>query len=666
MGDAERIEHLRAEIERHNQLYYVWNTPEISDRQFDELLAELARLEGENPDLRSGESPTERVGSDLTHDFEEVRHRRPMLSLGNTYNRGEVLAFLNRVGEGLGGERFEVCAELKFDGLSISLIYENGRLVRGVTRGDGVTGNDVTSNVKQIASIPQTIDGASGEIEVRGEVLMPWSQFERINKERSQRGEPLFANPRNAASGTLKNKRPEVVRERGLDAYLYYLLGESLPSDSHYANLQKLREWGFKVGDAVKLCTTIEEVQAFIDYWDEHRKELPFATDGVVLKVDSLRQQQQLGNTAKSPRWAIAYKFEAERARTRLKRVVFQVGRTGAVTPVAEMEPVELAGTVVRRASLHNEDIMTGLGLHIGDWVLVEKAGEIIPQVVGVENGDGTGEAVVFPRVCPECGAALIRPEGESAHYCPNEQGCRPQLVGRIEHFISRDAMDIDSLGPETVDEYYERGLIKDVADLYTLRVTDLQGEGASRLKSARKIVGNIEESKHRSLDRCLYALGLRFVGKVAARQLAEHFGTLDHLMEASREELLEVEGVGETIAQSVLDFFGNERNRELIARLRQRGVEFRAVARTDTAGGVLEGMSIVISGVFRHHSREEYKALIVQHGGRNVGSVSRKTSFILGGDNMGASKVEKARQAGVRIVGEDEFLTIIGDDKHI
>ena len=669
MDTEERIKQLRAELERANQLYYVWNTPEISDRKYDALMDELRSLERAHPELATLESPTQHVGSDLTTDFQEVAHKRPMLSLGNTYNRADVEAFYARVAEGLGGEPFKICTELKFDGLSISLTYENGRLVRALTRGDGAVGNDVTTNVRAIVGIPQVIEAeVPQEFEVRGEVLMPWASFERLNEERAQQGEPLFANPRNAAAGTLKNKRQAVVRERGLDAYFYFLLGDNIGTTGHYENLQLLRRWGFKVFEAMELCTSVDELFGFIDKWDTERRALPFATDGVVLKVDGLEQQARLGATAKSPRWAIAYKFEAERARTRLKRVVFQVGRTGAITPVAEMEPVLLAGTIVKRASLHNEDIMTGLGLHIGDWVYVEKAGEIIPQVVAVEEDDKSeGSLVSFPEYCPECGARLQRPEGGAAHYCPNELACPPQMKGRIEHFISRDAMDIEGLGPETIDEYFERGLVRDAADLYHLRVEDLQGDEGTRLRSATKIVANIEASKQQPLDRCLYALGLRFVGKVVAKTLAHRFGTLAALMAATREELLAVDGVGDVIAQSVIEYFADSRNQTLLRRLLEAGVQFAAVeVKQKPAEGVLAGQTIVISGVFQHHSREEYKTIIEQHGGKNSGSVSGKTSFILAGANMGAAKEEKARKLGVRIVNEDEFLKILSDEEHI
>lgn len=669
MDDGQRIKQLRAEIERHNRLYYVRNAPEISDRQYDMLMEELIRLEEAHPELRTPDSPSQRVGSDLTEQFLPVSHKYPMLSLGNTYNREDVEAFYRRVENGLDGEPFDICRELKFDGLSISLTYEGGKLVRAVTRGDGAIGNDVTTNVRAIESVPLKLKGNYPEtFEVRGEVLMPWDSFDRLNKERVGNEEPLFANPRNAASGTLKSKRASVVRDRGLDAYFYFLLGDELPSDSHYENLQHLRDWGFKVFEATERSRGIDEVFNFIDYWDVHRRGLPFATDGVVLKVDSLRQQSRLGNTAKTPRWAIAYKFEAERAYTRLNRVVFQVGRTGAVTPVAEMEPVQLAGTVVKRASLHNEDIMTKLGLRIGDHVYVEKAGEIIPQVVAVDVEGRTGEegeVVRFPENCPECGARLVRPEGESVRYCPNDRGCPPQMKGKIEHFVSRDAMDIEGLGSETVDEYFERGLCRDVADLYKLTVEDIQGEGATKLKSARKIILAIEKSKQTSLDRVIYALGIRYVGKVAAGNLARRFGSIDALSVATKEELLSVPGVGDVIADSVQRYFADPVNFELLGRLRSRGVSFAEVGKVaESAGHLLQGKSIVISGVFKRHSREEYKRMIESLGGKNASGVSAKTAFILAGEKMGASKAEKAHALGIRMVSEEEFLLMVEGGK--
>lgn len=664
MTDKERIDWLRRELDRHNYNYYVKNAPEISDQEFDTLMHELQALEANHPEWDDDASPTRRVGSDLSHEFVQVAHRTPMLSLDNTYNRAEVGAFYQRVSEALDGEPFAVCCELKFDGLSISLTYEEGRLVRAVTRGDGVRGDDVTANVRTIRSVPLRLDPAGtwpAVFEIRGEVLMPWESFERLNREREAREEPLFANPRNAAAGTLKSKNSAVVARRRLDAYLYYLLGDTLPSDSHYANMQAAAAWGFRVSNAARLVHSLDDIYAFIDYWDEARRELPVATDGIVLKVDSLAQQRRLGATAKSPRWAIAYKFQAERARTRLREVTYQVGRTGAVTPVANMDPVLLAGTTVRRASLHNEDIMRQLDLHVGDWVYVEKAGEIIPQVVGVDSSarQPGSPAVHFIDRCPECGATLVRYEGEAAHYCPNDTACPPQLKGRIEHFISRDAMDISSLGPETVDDYYNRGLIHDAADLYGIRTSDINGADGGRQRSAERIVEGIARSRTVPFERVVFALGIRFVGKVVAKQLARHFGDIDALMAATPDDLLQTEGVGTVIAQSVINYFANPDNRRFVERLRQAGLQM-AVERTETVSDKLTGQTIVISGTFVHHSRDEYKTLIERHGGKNAGSISKKTSFILAGDNMGPAKLEKATKLGIRLVSEDEFLAMI------
>lgn len=667
MDDKARILFLRETLHRHNYNYYVKNAPEISDKEFDALMSELDALELFHPELADPNSPTVRVGSDLSHEFTQVEHRYPMLSLGNTYNREDVQAFYQRVSEGLGGEAFEICCELKFDGLSISLIYENGQLVRAVTRGDGVRGDDVTANVRTIRSIPLTLPPGSGypaQFEIRGEVLMPWASFEQLNKAREAREEPLFANPRNAASGTLKSKNSAVVAQRNLDAYLYYLLGDDIPHVSHYDNMQHAAAWGFKVSSAMKLAHSLEEVFAYIDYWDTERKNLPVATDGIVLKVNSLQQQEALGYTAKSPRWAIAYKFQAEKACTRLNEVTYQVGRTGAITPVANMEPVQLAGTVVKRASLHNEDIIRQLDLHLGDMVYVEKAGEIIPQIVGVATelrSADLGEAVQFIKTCPACGAALVRYEGEAATYCPNDTSCPPQLKGRIEHFISRDAMNIDSLGPETVDDFYERGLIHDVADLYNLKITDLCGSDRSREKSARKLLDGIAASREVTFDRVLYALGIRFVGKVVAKSIATHFRSMAVLRNASQDDLLQTEGVGAIIAQSVFNYLKDDRNLELIARLEQAGVQME-MPQTELLSDALQGQSIVISGTFSRHSREEYKALIERHGGKNVGSISKKTAFILAGENMGPSKLEKAEKLGVKRLSEEEFLALIGE----
>ena len=666
MDIKEEVRNLRDELHRHNYNYYVLNAPEISDREFDEMMARLQQLEQEHPELQDPNSPTQRVGCDLNHDFVQVAHRYPMLSLSNTYNQQEVAAFYERVSEGLQGEPFEICCELKYDGLSISLIYENGRLVRAVTRGDGVQGDDVTDNVRTIRCIPLQLQPGDypGSFEIRGEILMPWSSFEALNLEREAREEPLFANPRNAASGTLKSKNSATVAQRKLDCFLYYLLGEEIPSDSHYENLERARSWGFKVSDAVRKVSTLQEIYDFIDYWDVERKNLPVATDGIVLKVDSLRQQRTLGYTAKSPRWAIAYKFQAERAYTRLNAVTFRVGRTGAVTPVANMDPVQLAGTVVKRATLHNADIIKQLDLHLGDMVYVEKGGEIIPKIVGVDYEARSFMAspeVRFVTHCPECGTPLVRYEGEAAWYCPNQTSCPPQIKGRIEHFISRKAMNIDSLGPETIEEYYERGLIHDVADLYDLKVEQINGEDGGREKSARKIIRSIQDSAAVPFERVVFALGIRFVGEIAAKTLARNFKSMDNLASATLDDLMKVNGVGQVIAQSVVSFFADEKNRQLIERLRAHGVQMALSEEELTAhSDTLAGQSIVISGVFTHHSRDEYKAMIERHGGKNVGSISAKTSFVLAGANMGPAKLEKAQKLGVRIMNEDQFLQLI------
>lgn len=660
---------LRELLHRYNHEYYVMNAPTVSDREFDDLMHELIDLENRNPEFFDENSPTQRVGSDLNHEFVQVAHRYPMLSLANTYNREEVEAFYRRVEAGLGGRRFDICCELKFDGLSISLNYEHGNLVRAVTRGDGEKGDDVTANVRTIRAIPLKLSGGDypDEFEIRGEILMPWESFERLNAEREAKEEPLFANPRNAASGTLKSKNSAVVAERKLDAYLYYMLGAELPSDNHYDNLRKASEWGFKVSPAMRVVSSLDEVYEFIDHWDEARRALPVATDGIVLKVNSLAQQQELGYTSKTPRWAIAYKFQAERAATTLEEVTFQVGRTGAVTPVANMKPVLLAGTMVKRASLHNEDMIKKLGLHIGDTVYVEKAGEIIPQIVGVEpnGGESRGKAVEFISRCPECGAPLVRYEGEAAYYCTNATSCPPQIKGRIEHFISHDAMNIDSLGPETVDDYYERGLIRDAADLYRLTVSDINGYGGTRERSAKKVIKGIDDSRNIPFDRVLYALGIRFVGKVVARTVARSLRSVDAIAEATVEELSAVDGVGEIIAQSIHRYFRDEKNREFVERLRASGLKMEMEERDAPVSDALAGKAIVISGVFSQHSREEYKSVIERHGGRNAGSISSKTSFVLAGENMGPSKLEKARKLGVPVVSEQEFLEMIAADLH-
>lgn len=664
MTAKEKIDQLRAELHRHNYNYYVLNAPEISDKEFDDMMRELQDMEREHPEYQDENSPTMRVGSDLNKNFTQVTHKYPMLSLGNTYSEGEVSDFYDRTQKAL-NEDFEICAELKYDGTSISLTYENGKLIRAVTRGDGEKGDDVTDNVKTIRTIPLVLRGDYPQLfEIRGEILMPWEVFEELNREKEAREEPLFANPRNAASGTLKLQNSAIVASRKLDAYLYYLLGEELPCDGHYENLQKAAQWGFKISDHMKKCHSLQEVFDYIHYWDTERKNLPVATDGIVLKVNSLKQQKNLGFTAKSPRWAIAYKFQAERALTRLNKVTYQVGRTGAVTPVANLDPVQLSGTIVKRASLHNADIIEGLDLHVGDMVYVEKGGEIIPKITGVDKDARSmmvGEKVKFITHCPECGSKLIRYEGEAAHYCPNETACPPQIKGKIEHFISRKAMNIDGLGPETVDMFYRLGLIKDTADLYKLTVDDIKNLDRMGDKSAENIVKGIAQSKEVPFERALFALGIRFVGETVAKKIAKSFTDIEELENADLERLINIDEIGEKIAQSIISYFANPLNRELIERLKIAGLQFSR-KEEDLSGYTdkLAGQSIVISGVFTHHSRDEYKDLIEKNGGKNVGSISAKTSFILAGENMGPAKLEKAQKLGVQIMSEDEFLALI------
>ena len=675
MTEKDRILQLRRELHEHNHRYYVLNQPTISDQDFDFLLHELQELEAKHPEMYDDNSPTQRVGNDINQQFNQVEHRYPMLSLANTYNREDVQTWYTQVSKGLEGQEFEICCEMKYDGLSISLTYENGRLVRAVTRGDGVRGDDVTQNVRTIRCIPlQLPEDLSAEnmaggypetFEIRGEILLPWESFRRLNAEREESGERLFANPRNAASGTLKSQNSRVVAERGLDAYLYYLLGEQLPSDGHYENLTQCARWGFKMSEGMKKCKTLQEVMDYISYWDVERKNLPVATDGIVLKVNSLRQQQHLGYTAKSPRWAIAYKFKAERVCTPLLEVTYQVGRTGAVTPVANMAPVWLAGTTVKRATLNNEDFIRSFDLHVGDYVYVEKGGEIIPKIVGVDvsRRSADAEPVRFVTRCPECGAELVRYEGEAAHYCPNEAGCPPQIKGRIEHFIARKAMNIMTLGAETVDDYYNRGLIHKFADLYELTPQQITSGNENRIVSAQKVVKGINDSKEVPFERVVFALGIRFVGETTARLLARHFKDMDSLANASLDQLLEVDGVGNVIAESVIRYFNDKDNMEIINRLRGYGLNMKlSEQQLSDRSDTLAGKSVVISGVFQHHSRDEYKQLIEQHGGKNVGSISGKTSFILAGANMGPSKLQKAEKLGIPVVSEDDFLEMIND----
>ncbi len=667
MNEQERITYLRQQLHEHNYKYYVLNSPSISDRQFDMLMHELQDLEARHPEMADPNSPTQRVGSDLNEKFQQVEHKYPMLSLANTYNEQDVAEWYESVRKGLEGEDFEICCEMKYDGLSISLTYIDGKLVRGVTRGDGVHGDDVTANVKTIRSIPLKLNGADypKEFEIRGEILMPWDVFEKLNAQREAVEEPLFANPRNAASGTLKSQSSRLVASRHLDSYLYYLLGEHLPADGHYENLETARSWGFKISSGMRKVKTLQEIYDYIKYWDTERKTLPVATDGIVLKVNSLRQQRHLGYTAKSPRWAIAYKFKAEQACTRLNEVSFQVGRTGAVTPVANMEPVQLAGTVVKRATLNNEDFIRALDLHVGDYVLVEKGGEIIPKIVGVDKTRRQAESVpvAFVGTCPECGTPLVRYEGEAAYYCPNDTGCPPQIKGKIEHFISRKAMNIESLGPETVDELYRRKLVNNIADIYDLKMSDINVFG-NREKTAQNILNGIAASKAVPFERVLFALGIRFVGETSARLLARHFKTMDAVAAASLQELTDIDGVGVTIAKSVMTYFHDAGNKEIVERLKASGLQMQISE--DQIGRMtdrLAGKNIVISGVFSKHSRDEYKGIIEQNGGKNVGSISGKTSFILAGENMGPAKLQKAEKLGIPIVDEDAFLKMLETD---
>lgn len=664
MNELERIDYLRQQLHQHNYNYYVLNMPIISDQEFDTLMHELQLLETKHPEYQDDNSPSVRVGSDLSKNFKQVAHKYPMLSLANTYSEAEVTDFYNRIKKSI-NEDFELCCELKYDGTSISLTYKKGKLVQAVTRGDGTIGDVVTDNIKTIKTIPLVLQGDNypDEFEIRGEVLMPWIVFEQLNKEREIREEPLFANPRNAASGTLKLQNSSIVASRKLDAYLYYLLGDKLPQDGHYENLNEAAKWGFKISDATRKCQTLDEVFEFIKYWDTERKNLPVATDGIVLKVNSLSQQQRLGYTAKSPRWAIAYKFQAEQAITRLNSISYQVGRTGTVTPVANLDPVQLSGTIVKRASLHNTDIIEGLDLHIGDMVYVEKGGEIIPKITGVDKSARLhiGEKINFTTECPECHSKLIRYKGEAAFYCPNDLECPPQLKGKIEHFISRKAMNIDKLGPETVDLFFRMGIVNNIADLYTLKIEEIEKLERMGKRSALNLIKAIEQSKKVPYERVLFALGIRFVGETVAKILSRAFNTIDKLASATFEQLTEVDEIGEKIAQSVISYFSDSRNKVLISRLRSIGLQFET---TDTeksiTSGKLQGKSIVISGVFIKHSRDEYKIMIEKNGGKNVGSISAKTSFILAGDNMGPSKLAKANALGIKIISEDEFLKMI------
>lgn len=670
MDSKQRILQLRDELNTHNHNYYVLNSPTISDKEFDTLMHELEALEREHPELDDPYSPTHRVGSDLSHGFEQWTHTRRMLSLGNTYSVEEVDEFVRRCREGLGGEQFTIVGEMKFDGTSISLHYSNGRLVRAVTRGDGEKGDIVTPNVLTIRSIPLELKGSGWpqEFEIRGEIVLPWEQFDRLNAEREFNEEPLFANPRNAASGTLKMQNSAEVARRGLDAYFYYLLGDNLPCSNHYDNMMAAREWGFKVSDAMTLLHSIDDVDKFISHWDTARKQLPVATDGLVFKVNSLRQQLNLGYTAKSPRWAIAYKFQAERALTRLKHVSFETGRMGVITPVANLEPVLLSGTIVKRASLHNEDIINALDIHEHDMLYVEKGGEIIPKITGVDTDSRTpgAPAVQFVSHCPACGTPLVRVEGEAAWMCPNRWGCVPQITGRVEHFVGRRMMNIDGIGEETVETLYRRGLIRDISSLYDLRPDDLANMEGWGERSAERVIQGIEQSKQVPFERVVYALSIPYVGETVSRRLARAVGSIDTLMTMPEEQLTAIEDIGPRIAQSIVQYFADERNRQIVERLRKAGVQMAvsdeaAASRTD----LLAGKSIVISGTFTLHSRDEYKEMIELNGGKNVSSISKKTDYLLAGANMGPAKLEKATKLDIPIISEQQFLEMLTPDSN-
>ena len=673
--EREELRTLRKELEEANYKYYVLNQPTLSDRDFDFKMHRLQELEALFPDMYDPKSPTQHVGSDLggpfsaeaapsesgrtLRGFEQVKHKYPMLSLANSYSREEIEDWVRKL-----PSNAEIVCELKYDGLSISLWYEHGVLVRALTRGDGQQGDDVIANIKTIPSIPWKIDRADVPefFELRGEVLLPWTRFEALNKEREEQEEPLFANPRNAASGTLKLQDPREVARRGLDAYLYYMLGENLPGKTHFKRLETAKEWGFHISDAIKVCHSVDEVMSYIAYWDTERKNLPVATDGIVLKVNNLAQQEELGYTAKTPRWAIAYKFPAEKQLTLLKEITYQVGRTGVVTPVANLEPVQLSGTIVQRATLHNEDFIKSLDIRPGDKVWVEKGGEIIPKITGKEQSDnvqGTKE-FSFPNVCPECGTPLVRVEGEAAWRCPNEVGCPPQIKGKIEHVVSRKAMNIDGLGEETIDLLYRQGLLHNIADIYALRLEDIAAQERLGEKSAQNMLAGIEASKQVPWARVLFALGIRMVGETTAKKIAKRYTRIDDLQWATVEQLCAIEDVGPQIAENIVAYFNDIRNLEILERLRLAGLQFEGEAAEEPTSDKLAGMSIVISGTFSHHSRDEYKALIEANGGKNSGSVSKKTSFILAGENMGPEKRKKAEELGVKLINEEEFLAML------
>ena len=663
----EQIEQLRRVLNEHNYNYYVLNSPTISDKEFDVMLRKLQDLEAAHPEFLDPYSPTQRVGSDITQGFKQVVHERPMLSLGNSYSIEEVEDFLRRAQNGLGGEKSEIVGELKFDGTSISLTYEHGRLVRAVTRGDGTQGDDVTNNIVTIRSIPLQLNPGNwpDKFEVRGEVLLPWANFEQLNRERQFNEEPLFANPRNAAAGTLKLQKSSEVARRGLDAVFYFLLGESLPYPDHYRNMKAVGEWGLKVSPQMTVLHSIDEVHRFITYWDVERKKLPVATDGLVFKINDLAQQQELGFTAKSPRWAIAYKFAPERECTKLQSVSWEVGRTGVITPVANLSPVLLSGTIVKRASLHNADIIESLDIHTGDMLYVEKGGEIIPKIVGVNNKMRQSDAVPvkFVTHCPACGTPLVRIEGEAAWVCPNKYHCPPQIAGRIEHFVGRHMMDIDGIGEEMAKDLYDYGLVENIADLYDLRVEDLLMIDRLGIKSAERIVNGIKKSLEVPYEKVVFALSIPNVGETTAKILARASGSIDILMAMKAEDLASINEVGPIIADSIIEYFADELNQEIIRRLKDAGVQFESkVSQSSNLSNKLDGKKIVISGVFAKHSRDEYKMLIEHNGGKNVGSISKNTDFVLAGENMGPAKLEKANALGIKIINEDEFLAMISD----
>ena len=668
MNQAEakvRIEELREQLHTYNHNYYVLSQPNISDFDFDMLLNELINLEKQFPEFNDPNSPTQRVGSDINLEFKQVEHKYPMLSLGNTYSEEEIRDFETRIKKLIDGDVEYVC-EMKYDGTSISLTYQNGKLVQAVTRGDGVRGDDVTANVKTIRSVPLQLSGEGfpDEFEIRGEILMPFEVFNNLNEEREEMGEATFANPRNAASGTLKMQNSAIVAKRKLDCYLYYLLGKDIPSRNHYNNLQAAKDWGFKVPANTKRCKNIEEVIAFIKEWDEKRDDLPVPIDGIVIKVNSLDMQEELGFTAKSPRWAISYKYKAERVSTKLKKVSYQVGRTGSITPVANLEAVQLAGTIVKRASLHNADIIQNLDLHENDTVYVEKGGEIIPKIVGVELSERTAEAkpIEYIHNCPECDTLLVRKEGEANHYCPNEMSCPPQIKGKIEHFISRRALDLDGLGEETIDLLFQKELIKDVSGLFRLTKENIIPLDRMGDKSAERILKSIENSKQVPYERVLYALGIRYVGITVAKKLAKAIPSIDQLASSTLEELIEVDEIGGKIAESIVEYFSNEYHKELVAQLKEFGLQLeKKIVEDENASNALEGLSIVISGSFNKYSRDELKDLIELHGGKSVGSISKKTSFLLGGEKVGPSKLAKLEKLGIEMKSEDDFLEMIG-----